>query len=86
MTKLINLWHSLSDKNVIRLKNDSISLQGVRKIVSNDESFLLGVACAELVENLRLVAKSVSRVASNRCSRSAFFSVGGGGEAEGRQR
>ncbi|CAN1185964.1 hypothetical protein LINPERHAP2_LOCUS37871 [Linum perenne] len=26
MTKLINLWHSLSDKNVIRLKNDSISL------------------------------------------------------------
>ncbi|CAN1302188.1 hypothetical protein LINPERPRIM_LOCUS25330 [Linum perenne] len=37
-------------------------------IVSNDESFLLGVACAELVENLRLVAKSVSRVASTRCS------------------
>ncbi|CAN1159002.1 Protein PSK SIMULATOR 1 [Linum perenne] len=71
MTKLIHLWHSLSDKNVIRLKNESISLQGVRKIVSNDESFLLGVACAELVENLRLVAKSVSRVASTRCNHEA---------------
>ncbi|CAN0902611.1 Protein PSK SIMULATOR 1 [Linum grandiflorum] len=68
MTKLLHLWQSLSDKNVIRLKNDSISLHGVRKIVSNDESFLLGLACAELAENLRLVAKSVSRIAAHRCS------------------
>ncbi|CAN0914969.1 hypothetical protein LINGRAHAP2_LOCUS28859 [Linum grandiflorum] len=68
MTKLIHLWQSLSDKNVIRLKNDSISLHGVRKIVSNNESFLLGLACAELAENLRLVAKSVSRIAAHRCS------------------
>ncbi|CAN0912572.1 hypothetical protein LINGRAPRIM_LOCUS602 [Linum grandiflorum] len=68
MTKLLHLWQSLSDKNVIRLKNDSISSHGVRKIVSNDESFLLGLACAELAENLRLVAKSISRIAAHRCS------------------
>ncbi|CAN0908324.1 hypothetical protein LINGRAHAP2_LOCUS25220 [Linum grandiflorum] len=65
MTKLLQLWQSLSNKNVIRLKNDSISLHGVRKIVSNDESFLLGLACAE---NLRLVVKSVSRIAAHRYS------------------
>lgn len=66
MSKLLHLWQSLSDKSVIRLRNESISLEGVRKIVSNDESFLLGLACAEMVENLRLVAKSVSRI-SNKC-------------------
>ncbi|KDP22381.1 hypothetical protein JCGZ_26212 [Jatropha curcas] len=66
MSKLFHLWQSLSDKNIIRLRNESISLEGVRKIVSNDESFLLALACAEIAENLRLVAKSVSRL-SKRC-------------------
>lgn len=66
MSKLLHLWQSLSDKNIIRVRNDSISLEGVRKIVSNDEAFLLGLACAEMVENLRHVAKAVGRI-SGRC-------------------
>lgn len=66
MSKLLHLWQSLSDKSIIRVRNDSISLEGVRKIVSNDEAFLLGLACAEMVENLRHVAKSFSRI-SKRC-------------------
>lgn len=66
MSKLLHLWQSLSDKNLIRVRNESISLEGVRKIVSNDENFLLGLACAEMVENLRHIAKSVSRI-SERC-------------------
>ncbi|KAL9412128.1 hypothetical protein AB3S75_045697 [Citrus x aurantiifolia] len=66
MSKLLHQWQALSDKNIIRLRNDSISLEGVRKIVSNDESFLLGLACAELAENTRLVAKAVSSL-SKRC-------------------
>lgn len=66
MAKLLHLWHSLSDKNVARLRGDSVTLEGVRKIVSNDDAFLFGLACAELVENLRVVAKSVSRI-SKKC-------------------
>ncbi|KAL4362627.1 hypothetical protein GQ457_04G038820 [Hibiscus cannabinus] len=66
MSKLLHLWNSLSDKTVIRLRDESISLEGVRKIVSNDESFLLGLACAEMAENVRVVAKHVSRI-SKRC-------------------
>ncbi|XP_062073307.1 protein PSK SIMULATOR 1 [Humulus lupulus] len=66
MSKLIHLWQLLSDKNMIRLRNDSISLDGVRKIISNDEAFLLALACAEIVENVRLLAKSVSRI-GKRC-------------------
>nr|GME05306.1 uncharacterized protein LOC109151170 [Ipomoea batatas] len=66
MAKLLHLWQSLSDKNVTRLRGESLALEGVRKIVSNDDVFLLGLACAELVENLRVVAKSVTRI-SRKC-------------------
>lgn len=64
MSKLIHLWQFLSDKNMIRLRNDSISLEGVRKIVSNDDAFLLSLACSETLENLRLIAKSVARISA----------------------
>ncbi|KAJ8752970.1 hypothetical protein K2173_008705 [Erythroxylum novogranatense] len=71
MSKLFHLWQSLSDKSIIHLRNESISLEGVRKIVSNDESFLIGLACAEMVMNLKLLAKSVSRL-SKRCDDSGL--------------
>ncbi|KAG5616744.1 hypothetical protein H5410_016568 [Solanum commersonii] len=66
MSKLLHLWQFLSEKNMIRIRNESICLEGVRKIVSNDDAFLIGLACAEIVENLRMVAKSLSRI-SKRC-------------------
>lgn len=62
MSKLLHLWQSLSDKNITRIHDDSLSLEGVQKIVSNDQDFLLGLACAEFAENLRLLAKFVSRI------------------------
>ncbi|XAR71784.1 hypothetical protein NMG60_11018196 [Bertholletia excelsa] len=73
MSKLLHLWQSLSDRNIVRLKNEALGTEGVRKIVSNDEAFLLGLACAEITENLRLVAKSVSRI-SKRCEDSSLRS------------
>ncbi|XP_051137977.1 protein PSK SIMULATOR 1 [Andrographis paniculata] len=66
MSKLVHLWQSLSDASIARLRGEAICLEGVRKIVSNDDAFLLGLACAELAENLRLIAKSVARM-SSRC-------------------
>ncbi|XP_021725160.1 uncharacterized protein LOC110692467 [Chenopodium quinoa] len=61
-SKLLALHQSLSDKNIVRLKNEAIALEGVRKIVSNDESFLLGLACAEMVQNLHVICKAVARL------------------------
>ncbi|CAI9302338.1 unnamed protein product [Lactuca saligna] len=66
MPKLTHMWRFLSDENIAHLHNESICLEGVRKIVSDDDTFLLGLACAEIVENLRVLAKSVSRI-SKRC-------------------
>ncbi|KAF5731103.1 hypothetical protein HS088_TW19G00707 [Tripterygium wilfordii] len=71
MSKLLHLWQSLSDNNIIRLRNESIAIEGVRKIVSNDESFLIGLACAEMAENVRFLGKSISRL-SNRCDDSSL--------------
>ncbi|KRH38712.1 hypothetical protein GLYMA_09G152900v4 [Glycine max] len=46
-------------------ENDAVSLEGVRKLISNDESFLLSLAVAEFADSLRLVADSVSRLSKN---------------------
>ncbi|KAL1822826.1 hypothetical protein ACET3Z_009604 [Daucus carota] len=73
MSKLLHLWQSLSDKNIMRLKNESICLEGVRKIVSNDEDFLLSLACAEIVENLRVISRALSRI-SSKCEDSSLRS------------
>ncbi|KAK1361024.1 Protein PSK SIMULATOR [Heracleum sosnowskyi] len=66
MSKLIHLWQSLSDKNITHLKTESVLLEGVHKIVSSDEFYLLSLACAEMVENLNFLAKSLSQL-SKRC-------------------
>ncbi|XP_076931571.1 protein PSK SIMULATOR 1-like [Bidens hawaiensis] len=66
MPKLTHMWQLLSEKNMARLRNESITLEGVRKIVSTDDTFLLSLACAEMVENLVVVSKSVARL-SKRC-------------------
>ncbi|KAG9145036.1 hypothetical protein Leryth_027688 [Lithospermum erythrorhizon] len=71
MSKLLHIWQSLSDKNIAHLKNHSIFLEGVRKIVSNDDDFLLSLACAEMVEILRCVSKSLSRM-SKKCQDSSL--------------
>ncbi|XAR66172.1 hypothetical protein NMG60_11012293 [Bertholletia excelsa] len=71
MSKLLHLWRSLSDKNLTRLKTQSITVEGVRKLVSNDDVFLLMLAFAETTENLRQVAASVARI-SRRCENPNF--------------
>ncbi|XP_076919094.1 protein PSK SIMULATOR 1-like [Bidens hawaiensis] len=73
MPKLTHIWRFLSDENIDHLRNQSICLEGVSKVVSNKDAFLLSLACAEIVENLRVLAVTVSRV-SKRCEDSSLRS------------
>ncbi|XP_027358700.1 uncharacterized protein LOC113867519 [Abrus precatorius] len=73
MSKLLHLWQSLSDANVVRLRNDAVTIEGVWKLISNDESFLLNLAVAEFTDSLRLAADSVSRL-SHKCHDSTLRS------------
>ncbi|KAJ0243087.1 Uncharacterized protein HA466_0203200 [Hirschfeldia incana] len=67
MTKLLHLTHSLTDSNLLSLRDHSLSLEGLTKIVTGDETFHLSLVCAELADSLAHTADSVSRL-SYRCS------------------
>ncbi|KAG6534294.1 protein PSK SIMULATOR 1-like [Zingiber officinale] len=67
MTKLLHLWRCLSDAHLSHLRNHTIALPSVRKLISDDDSFLLLLARSELADSLRLVADSVATLA-HRCA------------------
>ncbi|KAE9608879.1 hypothetical protein Lal_00020436 [Lupinus albus] len=67
MSKLVNLWHSLSDKQIAKLKEEITSSEGIRKLVSNDEHFIERLICVEILENMAHVAESVARL-GKKCS------------------
>lgn len=66
MSRLVSLHRSLSDAEVSRLRSDAMRSQGVAYLTSTDQSFLLRLACAELIEELDSTAEAVSRL-SRRC-------------------
>ncbi|XP_023640629.1 uncharacterized protein LOC17874805 [Capsella rubella] len=73
MTKLLHLTHSLTDSNLLTLRDHSLSLEGLAKIVTGDETFHLSLVCAELADSLAHSANSVSRL-SSRCTTASLRS------------
>ncbi|XWS56345.1 hypothetical protein CRYUN_Cryun09bG0078000 [Craigia yunnanensis] len=67
MYKLVHLWQCLSDTQVIRLREEITSSQGIKKLVSEDDDYIERLICAEMTENITHVAKFVARVAK-KCS------------------
>ncbi|GMI84830.1 hypothetical protein like AT5G04550 [Hibiscus trionum] len=67
MSKLVHLWQCLGDKQVVRLREEITNSVGIKKLVSEDEEYIGRLICAEMVENIIHVAKSVSRLAK-KCS------------------
>ncbi|KAK4359697.1 hypothetical protein RND71_021926 [Anisodus tanguticus] len=63
MSKLVHVWQSLSDKQVARLRDEIMNSVGIKKLVSDDDSYISRLICMELVENLGHVAIAVSRLA-----------------------
>ncbi|XP_023000483.1 uncharacterized protein LOC111494741 [Cucurbita maxima] len=71
MSKTIYLHKSLSDSAISKLKNDILSSDGVRNLVSFDEVHLLELVVAEKLEDLNRVAHVVSRL-GKKCSQPAL--------------
>ncbi|KAJ3678587.1 hypothetical protein LUZ60_002390 [Juncus effusus] len=67
MSKILHLWQTLTDSHLFHLRFETISSEGVQKVVSDDESFLLSLACAELTETLRIISESISTF-SHKCT------------------
>ncbi|KAG8380594.1 hypothetical protein BUALT_Bualt06G0031700 [Buddleja alternifolia] len=67
MTKLLNLWHSLTDKQVARLREEITSSVGIKKLISEDDDYVSRLMCVEITENLAHVARAVARL-SKKCN------------------
>lgn len=66
LSKVVNLWQCLSEKQIIRLHEEILSSPGIQKLVSDDSDYLLGLVIAEILESLGSVAESVARF-GKRC-------------------
>ncbi|WCJ23975.1 hypothetical protein M5689_005967 [Euphorbia peplus] len=71
MSKTVHLHKSLTDSEVAKLKNEILKTEGVRNLVSTDESYLLQLALAEKLDDLNRVAAVVSRL-GKKCSEPAL--------------
>ena len=67
MSKIVNLWQSLSDKQVARLREEITNSVGIKKLVSDDENFIVRLISLEMLENMAHVAESVARLVK-KCS------------------
>ncbi|GAB2294486.1 hypothetical protein Dimus_028692 [Dionaea muscipula] len=71
LSKIVHLHNSLFDSEISKLRAEIVKLEGVKKLVSSDESYLLELARAEKLEDLDRVAEVVSRL-GRRCGEPAL--------------
>lgn len=62
MSKLVHLCQTLSDKQVCRLREEITNSVGIKKLVSDEDTYIGELICAEIIENMIHVAKSVARL------------------------
>ena len=67
MSKLIHLWHSLTDKQVHRLREEITNSVGIKKLVSDDDEYIVKLICTEIIDNIVHVANAVARL-GNKCN------------------
>lgn len=67
MSKVVNLWERLSDKQIIQLREEIIHSPGIQKLVSDDGDYLMDLVLAEIIDNLGSVTESVARL-GKRCA------------------
>lgn len=71
MSKAVQLWQSLGDQEVHRLRTEVLKSEAITYLVSDDDNYLLGLACAEKLEDLNHVATAVSRL-GKKCQEPAL--------------
>ncbi|KAF2289775.1 hypothetical protein GH714_038574 [Hevea brasiliensis] len=62
MSKVVHLWHFLSDEEICRLRKEIVNSIGIRKLVADDDDYVMDLALNEIMENFGLVSRSVARL------------------------
>ncbi|KAG5588082.1 hypothetical protein H5410_048516 [Solanum commersonii] len=71
MSKIIHLHKSLTDSEILKLKNEIFKSVGIKALVSDDEDKLLELVLVEKLDDLNRVASVVSRL-GKKCTISAL--------------
>ncbi|KAL7585384.1 hypothetical protein Lser_V15G42619 [Lactuca serriola] len=67
VSRLLSLYRSLSDPEILNLRKEIFKSKGVVYLNSDDEGYLLNLACAEKIEDLDKAAIVVARL-GRKCS------------------
>nr|XP_043632180.1 uncharacterized protein LOC122603521 [Erigeron canadensis] len=67
LSKLVHQWNSLNDKQVAKLRDEISNSVGIKKLVSDDDGYIVDLICAEMLHTLENVARVVTRLAK-KCS------------------
>ncbi|KAJ9680293.1 hypothetical protein PVL29_019571 [Vitis rotundifolia] len=70
-THVVNLWNGLSDRELDRVTEEILNLLGIRKLVSDDDGYLMGFALAKIIEDLEFVMRSAAKL-GKRCTSLRF--------------
>ncbi|KAK9059015.1 hypothetical protein SSX86_021634 [Deinandra increscens subsp. villosa] len=62
LSKTVHLHKSLTNSEISRLKNEILKSDGVKTLVSSDETYLLDLALSEKLDDLNFIAGVVSRL------------------------
>ncbi|GMI96625.1 hypothetical protein like AT5G04550 [Hibiscus trionum] len=62
MSKVVNLWHFLDDGEILKLRKQITNSIGIRRLVSEDENYIMDLALNEIIENFGNLATSVARL------------------------
>ncbi|KDO42748.1 hypothetical protein CISIN_1g047107mg [Citrus sinensis] len=71
MSKTIHLHKSLTDSEISKLKDEILNSEGIKLLVSDDQSYLLQLVLAEKLDDLNRVGNVVSRL-GKKCSEPAL--------------
>lgn len=74
MSKVANIWQSLTDGRIVRLREEIANSVGVQKLVSEDVDYLMDLVLVEIVESLRSVAKSVVML-GKKCTNPVYHNL-----------
>ncbi|KAJ0694793.1 hypothetical protein HanPI659440_Chr15g0612891 [Helianthus annuus] len=66
MSKLVHQWNSLTDKQITKLREEISNSTGIKKLISDDDDYIVDLICTEMLHNLDNVSKVVTRL-SKKC-------------------
>lgn len=67
MSKIVKLWHYLSEREIFRLRDEILNSIGIKNLVSEDDNYLMDLVLNEIIGDLVYVARAVARL-GHRCS------------------